>query len=815
MVPLVFNAMRKIYFLLGWIFLLCCATPGLAQSDELRFAELPQLVKPRALLIEPEGISHEELKVQRSMVALSAATVPGYYRDSRRFARLRAMEDSLRYLDAAGLASYLAETEALLGDYIQRFQIDNFTRDYRFLWLLGRVKESRGDTALAVLYYQLAKLHSHRDSLPLPLQHLDALLAPTRSAWTTIDEYYELLKVRARVDTIRPPRIRTNMGEYVNSVSADYAPYVHASDDVLIFTSRRDTSGMIDVEAVGPGTSKNEDLYYTFFNEMVMDWETATRFDNSINTEFNEGSACLSPDGITLFFTRCEPSTVTQPEKFRFKTGRADTSMYVNNTPSLQGYGSCDLYMAKLDRTTGGFTEVRNLGASINSEAWDSQPNLSADGLTLYFASNRKGGFGGTDLYQSRYDTLTQRWSRAVNLGPLINTAANESTPYFHRINATLYFSSMGHLFNYGDYDIFKSRFLGDRWELPHNVGPLINDGGSQEYFSISGDGKYIYYANANDVEQDRINQDFDLYSFKMPMEARPDADAILKGILRDSVTGYPLVGRAMVIDMEKGVEVAPRILSDSGYFEFNLINNRRYKLVIVGEDFLTINRGFEMTGDTTFNVMTKSFEEGRPFVFERLEFKSNSAKLSAKLKPNLDYLSRFLKNYPQFKLVVEGHTDADGPEARNQTLSRQRAERIRDYLLRKGNIDPTRISGQGYGETRPLVPNDTEENKSKNRRVEFKLIVDETYEGEIFWPSEEEFYFKDHTELKDDPEFDREFEWTPDMEEDWKGEAARLEETRPDPLDLEGELEDLIVKDIKKSAETEETPKEEAKDKP
>ena len=793
--------MRKIVFLLGWIGCLGSLLPVAAQVSGTE--AFTQLVKPRALLIDPEGISEAELKVQRSMVALSAASTPGYFRQQKSYDRIRAMEDSLRIVGPDELPRYLTQMDDLLSNYVNRFQIDNFTRDYRFLWLLGRVKESQGDTALGVLYYQLAKLHSHRDSLPLPLRHLDSLLAPTRARWTTIDEYYELLEVRARVDTIRPPSIRTNMGEYVNSPDPDYAPYVHASDDVLIFTSRRDTSGMIEDQAVGPGTRQNEDLYFTFFNEMTMSWEVSQRFDESINSEFNEGSACLSPDGVTLFFTRCEPANVSMPEQARFRTGRFDTTMYVNRAPELKGYGSCDLYMATLDHSTSTFTDVRNLGPAINSRAWDSQPNVSADGLTLYFASNRKGGYGGTDLYVSHYDTTAGTWGQARNLGPLINTAEHESAPYFHHLYATLYFSSTGHLFNYGGYDIFKSHFLGDRWELPNNVGPLINDVGSQEYFSISGDGNYIYYANAADLDNDRSRQDFDLYSFKMPMEARADANAILKGILRDSVTGYPLVGRAIVIDMEKGVEVAPKHLSDSGYFEFNLINNRRYKLVIVGEDFLTINRSFEMDGDTSFNIITKSFEEGKPFVFERLEFKSNSAKLNAKLKPNLDYLARFMKNYPQFKLVVEGHTDADGSEDRNRELSRERAERIRDYLLRKGRIDPSRISAIGRGETRPLVPNDTEENKAKNRRVEFKLIVDETYEGEIYWPSEDEFYFKDPKEIEADPEFDDEFEWTPDLEEKWEKEIEA-----EDPLmDLDEDLEALELEGLEEEAEKVEVP--------
>jgi flagellar motor protein MotB len=794
--------MQNLVLLIAWLGLGLIDTVQAQGSDTPPFAELPQLVKPRALLIEPEGLSQADLKVMRSMVSLSGSATPGYYYDKAQYKRIRALEDSGRSLRPDQFDGYLTDMDDLLSNYIHNFQVDNFTRDYRFLWLLGRVKESQGDTALAILYYQLAKLHSHRDSLPLPYQHLDSLLAPRQSEWTTIDEYYELLEVAARVDTFLPPQERRNMGDYVNSPAADYAPFAHVSDKVLIFTSRRDTSGMIESEAVGPGTRKNEDLYYTVYDIFTQSWEVAQRFDNSINTDFNEGSACLSPDGLRLFFTRCEPTVVNQAEKFTFRSKQFDTTMYVTKTPELQGYGSCDLYMADYDPVSGTFSQVRNLGPQVNSEAWDSQPNVSSDGMMLYFASNRNGGYGGTDLYVSHYDTVSGTWGRARNLGPLINTADYEATPYFHRINATLYFSSTGHLFNYGSYDIFMSRFLGDRWELPHNVGPLINDAGSQEYFSISGDGKYLYYANASDVDQDRVKQDFDLYSFKMPMEARADANAILKGVLRDSVTGYPLVGKVLVRDLDRGVEVFSKSLSDSGYFEFSLIDDRRYELVIVGADYLTINRSFTMDGDTSFHLITETFEAGKAFAFESLEFKSNSAKLYARLKPNLDYLVRFLQTYPQFKLMVEGHTDADGSEVRNLELSQERAQRIRDYLLRKGEIDPTRITAEGFGETRPFFPNDTEENKAKNRRVEFKLIFDETYDGDLFWPSAEELRFDDREPTMGDPEYDREFEWTPAIEEKWD-EEVHADEAPPEP-DLDEEIEALIRADLEEKVEAE-----------
>jgi len=748
---------------------------------------------PRAILIEPDWISEEDMAVQRAMVPLTEGAKSGYFRDQRDYDSLLVWERRGADIDEVEVPAYLDRMSGMLEEYIQQFRIENFTRDVHLIWLSGRIKERKGDTSLAILYYQLAQMHDHGDEIPR--LSLDSLLAPTRSDWVTIDEYYQLLDVRSRVDTLKPREVQKPMGENVNSLSPDYAPYMHKSDSVLIFTSRRDTSGMNMDEAVGPDVRQNEDLYYSEYNIWDRGWDIASRFDNQINSEWNEGSACLSPDGRILFFTRCEPLVLGEEYKFRLDR---DSTLRIRRP---KGYGDCDLYMAEYNPETQQFHKVRNLGGGINSEAWDSQPNVSADGKWLFFSSSRKGGYGGTDLYASRFDSARSTWLPAENLGPLINSAASEVTPFFHQTNQTLYFSSTGHLQNEGSYDIFKTRFLGDRWELPLNVGPLINDKGNQYYFSISGDGKNLYYANAQDLERDHIRQNFDLYSFRLPIEARPDADAILKGVLRDSITGYALRGKAMIIDLEENTPVTPKVLNDSGYFEFTLINDRRYRLYIVGEDFLTINQDFEMQGDTSFSIFTESFEQGKPFVFERLEFKSSSSRLNASLKPNLDYLVRFLNNYPQFQLVIKGHTDSDGDPDKNLKLSQDRADRIRDYLIRKGAIDPDRISAEGYGETEPLVPNDSDENKRKNRRVEFQLIVDESYEGEMYWPSEDEFYYEDNPTREFDPEFDKEFEGWDDLEDIPLDPDPTV---LPDPFNAEDEIEKQILEEKKQQAEEE-----------
>ncbi|WNJ16212.1 OmpA family protein [Pontibacter sp. G13] len=682
--------------------------------------------------------------------------------------------------DNEKLEEILIELDEKLVPYINNFGIRNFRDNNFLLWLAGGVKEKLQDTSAAIYYFQLAKLQNYGRGEQMQFSY-DSLIAKTATEWLPLEEYFAMLELRKQIDPLVPPKkVLENMGPAINSTDADYAPFMHPSDSVLIFTSRRDTSGMDRSQVVDPYFRQNEDLYVAEIDFVSGGWMAAHRLSDTINTEFNEGSACLSPDAKTLYFTRC-------------REGR--------------GFGNCDIYQASYDPGTRGWINVHNLGGDINSDAWDSQPNISADGRTLFFASNRENGFGGVDLYYATMDD-NGIWSSAKNLGPMINTPNNEVTPFFHRINQTLYFGSSGHLKNFGGYDIFKARRMSDRWETPKNIGPLVNTPGNEYYFSINGLGTKIFYANSKNPEEDHVKQDFDLFSFPMPMEARPDAVVQLSGFLMDSTTGHPLVGSVMVLDMEEGVEIAPKKINEHGFFEFDLVNNRKYRIYVMGDNFLTVKNDLVISGDTSFQIFTESFAQNKPIVFESLEFNSNSSKLSGTVKPKLDYIIRFLKHYPMFKLHVDGHTDSDGRAESNMRLSVQRAQSIADYISTSGEFEAGRIQAHGFGETKPLVPNDSEENKRKNRRVEFILYIDENYEGDMHLPTSEELFFDDEL---DDMLEDEMFELYNEDFETEVGEEAWDEELLDDlDEELEEELEsDILIKlgEEEESSEEEEIP--------
>lgn len=662
-------------------------------------------------------------------------------------------EKLLKIIAKAELEQNMHTLDSALTLYVHQFGISNFKQNVDMLWRLGQVKEMVGDSAGAMQYYDLA-IKNQRPYVEKIKVHYDSLVAVKNNEWVDLKFYYKLLEARRKIDPLVPPKgVLLNMGPKVNSPKPDYGPFMHPSDSVLVFTSRRDEEA--DIEDIYP--KKNEDLFYSAVDFQTGNWIPSVKFDSTINSEYNEGSACLSLDGKTLIFTRCD---------------------------APEGLGSCDIYSAEF--YGGKWVNLKNLGGNINSPHWDSQPNLSPDGTMLFFCSNRPEGFGRSDVYVS-YKQADGTWSNAINLGPNINTMDDEVTPFFHKVNRTLYFSSTGHLKNFGGYDIFKSRLMPDGWEEPRNVGPLVNTAGNEYYFSIDGKGSKLFYAKS--MENDKapeVYQNFDLYSFPMPMEARPDAIYQLRGYLVDSISGYPLTGVVLVIDKSSGIEIAPKYINDYGYFEFDLINEHKYDVYIQGNNFFTIKESLVMGNDTGFLAMTESFASGKPIVFESLEFEENKYEMTERIEPKLNYLVAFLRKYPMFSVRIKGHTDSEGDAKYNLELSEKRAYMIARYITTVGMINPDRVAYMGYGESRPLVPNNSRDNRKLNRRVEFELILDPNYEGEIPLPSYDEIDIDDEILL--DPEFNE-----PDFNDDGEEDEFNWEDDSGFEFELDEEDEDLI----------------------
>ncbi|MFM7486891.1 MAG: OmpA family protein [Cytophagales bacterium] len=592
--------------------------------------------------------------------------------------RIFADAGKLKQLQQAERKNKEQELYTLLRNYVKNFGVENFSKNVSMLWRLAQLSEKFGTKGEAVLLYKLILKH-HQQGIDIKDLHTryNAVETDQKENYVDLDLYYKLVEYRKEIDTLRPPHsVLVRMDDGINSRKEDYGPTMGNADNVLLFTSKRNEHEQ---------RAYNEDLFYTLKADGM--WTPAQDF-KTINTQYNEGSACLSRNGKELYFSRC-------------------------NAPG--GLGNCDLYRASLSKDST-WTNIKNLGSVINSIGWDSHPSLSHRGDTLFFASNRAGGFGLSDIYFAVKDKKGQ-WQRAKNMGPIINTLNNEVSPFYHHKFNVLYFSSNGQPLNFGGFDIYKTYRLKGNWTEPKNIGPLVNGTGDEYYFTIDSQSHDLYYARSEQVDK----RNLDLYSFPVPMEAQPEAVTRLRGSLLDQ-NGKPLGGIVSVIDLDKGIEVAPKKIGAEGTFAFELINKRNYLLIIQGDDYFRIEEIFFLDGNKEINRIAEPLQ--RKIAFRSLEFENGKANILPSMHQDLRKLGNFLLDHPSNKLFISGHTDSSGDENLNLKLSQGRADAIREYLINEFKLTEGRITAIGYGSSKPLmIKEETEEHKQLNRRVEFEIV--------------------------------------------------------------------------------------------
>ncbi|MFF5381265.1 OmpA family protein [Pedobacter suwonensis] len=468
-----------------------------------------------------------------------------------------------------------------------------------------------------------------------------------------------------------------NLGEGVNTPDAEYFPAITADGETLVFT--RQVNG-------------NEDFWTAQFKNNA--WGLATPLSNKINTEkYNEGAQTISPDGKYLFFTGC-------------------------NRPD--GLGRCDIYVSHREGKDWG--EPYNVGQPVNSEFWESQPAISPDGRTLYFISNRPGGFGGYDIWKS---TITDdaKWGPAINLGPEINTPFDENTPFLHVDGKTLYFSSNGWP-GFGNKDIYFSR-LGnnDQWQRPVNIGYPINSFEDESGLIVSADGNLGLFSS--NLKGGYGMQD--IYSFGIPETARPLKVSYVKGIVRDRDTKKTIESNVQVIDLKTNKTVFDDYTDpETGQFLAVMPIGSNYLFNVNAEGYLFYSENFELkSGDINkpyqIEVYIEKIKQGGNVTLKNIFFDTNKFNLLPASILELDLLIDFLHQNEHIQIEIQGHTDNVGDDQLNEKLSFNRANAVYEYLV-KNSIDSKRLTFKGFGASKPLADNKTEAGRKINRRTSFVI---------------------------------------------------------------------------------------------
>ena len=522
--------------------------------------------------------------------------------------------------------------------------------------------------------------------------------------------------------------------------------YIEAADQLDIYTQKE----KVNIGKVTKASFMSSELRfkdYALKNPVPF---TPKKLGPSINSTFSEYSPSLSLDDSGMIFTRNNGQedfyNSTKDTAGMFKTS---SSVFQLNTPQNEGahaisadgkfivftacdrrdsYGSCDLYYSTL--SDGKWTKPVNLGQKINTAAWDSQPSLSPDGRLLIFSSRRLGTLGGSDLWVS-WRNEKNAWVTPENLGVNINTEGNDETPFLHPDGCTLYFRSDGRA-GMGNYDLYFSRknLQTDQWQRPQNIGYPINTEGQEGGLVVSLDGKKGYFASDVDPVTSKNMGNLDIFSFDLYESARPLPSTFVKGNVTDAVSGKSIECRVTIKDLESGKIVFVINTDKEGFFLSGITTGRNYACIIEKDGYQYYAHNFDLKEVKVLSnpyslhiklVPLVNTTETPPVVMQNIFFGTGSSILLNSSQIEIDLLHQLLIQKPNIVIQIIGHTDNIGTDVDNMKLSESRAAAVVNALIDKG-IPKERLKYEGKGETTPLEPNDTEEGRQKNRRTEFVI---------------------------------------------------------------------------------------------
>ncbi len=534
-----------------------------------------------------------------------------------------------------------------------------------------------------------------------------------------------ILLLASLITTFSFAQTLEQLGSAINTEFHEASPLISPDGKTLYFCRVSHPSNNF-------GAKGSQDVWYSELRDGT--WTIARRMPNTINKDQYNDLFSITPDGNTILvsgvynngrreneagISLCkktktgwsEPQQVIIPKFNDLCKGQFLTACLANDGKTLilafsekKNGKEDDLYVCFLGKD-GKWTKPENLGTDINTGDTETTPFLASDNFTLYFSTNRKGGLGGTDIWVSkRMDRSWRKWSKPINMGEKVNSDANE---FFYTIAAS------------GEYAYMSTK--------KNSVGK-----GDLVRFKLKED-KKIEPAGPAGVQTSntRIEEQKSLADGKSPVDVNntaPSPVVMIKGKVIDEKTGRPIDAKIIFQSVPDGEEREASTNPTTGEYAIILPYGAKYTYHAVAKDFIAIGKNIdlseikeykELNGDDLKLVPIKA---GERVPLNNIFFEYAKATLQKESFPELDRIAETLKENINLTIEIQGHTDNVGSNESNLKLSQDRAESVRSYLLSK-KIPTNRVTSVGFGETRPIATNDTEEGKAQNRRVEFVIV--------------------------------------------------------------------------------------------
>ncbi len=483
---------------------------------------------------------------------------------------------------------------------------------------------------------------------------------------------------------------KQNLGPNINSKYSEVTPIISSDGNEIYFTRKEDPDNL--------GDKNYDDILYATRNKDGS-WNKAVRLGSPINNDNSNAVIGLSSDGNSIILM----------------------NQYSDDGLSIKGGG-----ISRSFKTSSGWSNPKDIEIE---NYYNNNPNryenqfISADGNILILSAQRNDSYGSNDLYVSFWKD--GKYSIPMNLGPVVNSLEMDYSPFLGADGKTLYFASSGHP-GYGSDDVFMCKRMDDswtNWSEPKNLGNTINTSKGDAYFVLPASGEYAYMTSTDNSEGSN-----DIISIKLNESSKPDPVVLVYGKVMDSKTKQAIGTSIKVNKLKDNSELAiANSNPTTGDYKIILPYGENYSFMAAKDAYYSISENLDLNDYSSYkeiekNLFLTKIEAGSIFRLNNVFFDFDKFELKAESFPELNRLIQYLNENPNVQIEIAGHTDNQGGNEYNSNLSKNRAKAVLEYLTANG-INSNRLKSFGYGATKPISSNDSEEGRQNNRRVEVKVL--------------------------------------------------------------------------------------------